>query len=300
LNIPNYYGELPNGTFKYSGIEFFNFDSITSVGNYAFYGSQIKTIVLNNAVSVGEKAFYSCRHLEYIYIPNVTEIGSGAFYETDNMKLLFAPCLVSTEDLPNQADCKIYLTDKFVTYDISRYSDQNSTIIAPKNSFAETLTINGLGKYDNNYKFIDSDSLTNSLGRSICTSVAGLRFGYSWDNISDIEDLATDIEYGFVYSQKGIEDLSIDTVGTNGIKKKVATSRANNDNSTSFNLVISNIPSNYYDREITARAYVCIDGMYFYSNVLKGSFSEVANLVLADDEIDTNTKSKVQQLLQEV
>ncbi len=66
---------------------------------------------------------------------------------------------------------------------------------------------------------------------------------------------------------------------------------------TTFNLVFIDIPQRAYDTELSARAYVCIDGMYFYSNVLKGSFSEVANLVLADDEIDEATKNAVNNLL---
>ena len=136
------------------------------------------------------------------------------------------------------------------------------------------------------------------LGRSICTSVAGLRFGFTWDNIDEIENLASNIEYGFVYSQKGIGDLSLDKVDNKNVKTIVADNRIDHGETTSFNLVISNIPKSYQSREITARAYVCIDGMYFYSNTLKGSFGEVANLVLADDEIDTNTKNAVKNLLE--
>jgi subtilisin family serine protease len=288
LNIPNYYGELPSGTFDGSGIEYFNFDSITSVRNYAFRDSQIKTIVLNNAVSVGEKAFYGCRHLEYIYIPNVTEIGYQAFYETTNIKTIFAPKLETAESLLTYDGVTLYLSDKFAT---ELNYDYNCTIVAPSGSYAETWA------NDNEYTFVASDSIANALGRSICTSVAGLRFSFSWDNISDIENLATDIEYGFIYSQKGIEDLSIDTVGTNGIKKKVATNKVTNENNTTFNLVFANIPNSYLNTNITARAYVCIDGMYFYSDVKTGSFSEVANLVLNDKSIDQNTKDKIQNLL---
>ena len=52
-------------------------------------------------------------------------------------------------------------------------------------------------------------------------------------------------------------------------------------------------------KEITARAYVCIDGMYFYSPVTTRSFAQVANAVVADEEIDQNTKNEVKQLLKE-
>ena len=42
---------------------------------------------------------------------------------------------------------------------------------------------------------------------------------------------------------------------------------------------------------------MCIDGMYFYSNSLNGSFEEVSSLVLQDEEIDQNTKNAVEKLL---
>ena len=80
----------------------------------------------------------------------------------------------------------------------------------------------------------------------------------------------------------------------------MAPNRIENDSTTSFNLVISNIPKQYYNREITARAYVCIDGMYFYSEPLTRSFNQVANAVLADEEIDQNTKDKLNNLLKKV
>ena len=39
--------------------------------------------------------------------------------------------------------------------------------------------------------------------------------------------------------------------------------------------------------------------MYFYSPVTTRSFEQVANAVVADEEIDQNTKNEVKQLLKE-
>ena len=221
------------------------------------------------------------------------------------MKFLYAPNLESTTQelqFPKSDNFTLYLSDKFSsTTNVSTLVSGNYTVIAPKNSNAE------IWANDKNLTFIPSDARNNDtekpanvadLGRSICTSAAGLRFGFTWDNINEIEALANEIEYGFIYSQKGADDLSIDTVDGKNIKKALAPNRIENNGTTSFNLVISNIPKQYYDRNITARAYVCIDGMYFYSNTLKGSFGEVAGLVLADDEIDQNTKNAVNKLLE--
>jgi len=177
----------------------------------------------------------------------------------------------------------------------------NLTIVAPEDSYAAKWAMErGVNYIPSDYRDESMDAPANvtDLGRSICVTVAGLRFGFTWNNLDEIENLATNIEYGFIYSQKGAEDLTVENVDGVNVRQTEAVNRIDNGKSTSFNLVIANIPNAYLDREITARAYVCIDGMYFYSNIQKGSFSEVANLVLADDEIDQNTKNAVKNLLE--
>ncbi len=240
--------------------------------------------------------------LQYIYAPNVedfTSTVSSLLYFCANLKWAFLPNAKYIPNLPHEGNATIYISDK--VHEINEPPSKNLTIVAPSGSYAESYA------KEKGLKFIPSDSRDDSienpanvtdLGRSICTTVAGLRFGFTWDNIDEIESLASDIEYGFVYSQKGVEDLSLDKVDDENVKSVTATNRIDHGDTTSFNLVISNIPKSYYNREITARAYVCIDGMYFYSNEQKGSFGEVANLVLADNEIDTNTKNAVKNLLE--
>lgn len=263
-----------------------------------FSGMQsLKEFNAPKLTNVIEGLFKSCISLETIYIPNVTKIDVSAFEFCNSVKTIFAPSLERAESLPNFDGVTLYLSNKLTSAVNPQY---NYTIVAPIGSYAEQWA------NENGMTFIPSDSRNESiknpsnvtdLGRSICTSVAGLRFGFTWNNIDEIENLASDIEYGFIYSQKGSEDLTIDTVDGKTVKKAVANNRVDHGDTTSFNLVISNIPKAYYDRVITARAYVCIDGMYFYSNMLKGSFDEVANFVLEDDEIDLNTKNAVNNLL---
>lgn len=234
--------------------------------------------------------------LEFIYAPKATKFcqefnDMKYFY---NLDFIYAPNLKNIElqsmfTFPTEHIVTLYFTNALETASLNK---PNLRIVAPKNSCAHKEAV------ENGLEFIPSDSMAETIGRSICSSVAGLRFGFKWGNIDQIEILATDIEYGFIYSQKGSQDLSIKTVDNTNVKRLIANNRITNENNTSFNLVISNIPNAYIDREITARAYVCIDGMYFYSDTLKGSFSEVANLVLADDEIDQNTKNAVKNLLE--
>lgn len=302
LNIPNYYGEIPPYAFFSTGLKYFDNDRITSLGEHAFDFSDIQYIKLKNAISIGENAFDDCRHLETVYIPNVTEIKSRAFKDVKIVKVLFAPSLETAQSLPYCYGVSLYLSEKFTNYKESYDPETNYkyTIIAPSGSYAEQLA------KENEYIFIPSDyrdegieNPTNvtDLGRSICTYYSGLRFGFEWNEIPEIEELANNIEYGFIYSQKGIEDLTIDTVDNKNVRKEVANKRITDNGCTGFNLVFADIPESYIDKTLSARAYVCIDGMYFYSNVQKGSFSEVATLVLADNEIDTNTKNVIKNLL---
>ena len=56
-------------------------NSVTSIGNNAFYGCRLTSITIPNSVtSIGDKAFASCMKLTSVTIPNsVTSIGEEAF-----------------------------------------------------------------------------------------------------------------------------------------------------------------------------------------------------------------------------
>lgn len=277
---------------------------------------KLKYLYLPNAeymppIEVSNESYADKMELEYIYAPNTTKVNDVLavkfFWCCKNLKWAYLPKLTELNFVPQNTEATIYLSDALTitpgeNYSTSKkyFTDLKVKIVAPINSkahdFADNYNLTFIPS-DSRDESIDNPANVTDLGRSICCSAAGVRFGFTWDNIDEIESLASDIEYGFIYSQKGAENLSIDTVDNKNIKKAVANNRVNHGDTTSFNLVISNIPTSYYDREITARAYVCIDGMYFYSNIRSGSFSEVANLVLADEEIDENTKNAVKNLL---
>lgn len=241
--------------------------------------------------------------LKYIYAPKVVYTVSqynGGLGLCHKLQWAFLPSIKYVPSLSDKWNATLYLTEKteFIDYFLTDYS--STTIVAPEGSYAaEWAQKYGLKYIPSDYRDESMDAPANvtDLGRSICVTAAGLRFGFTWNNLDEIENLATNIEYGFIYSQKGAEDLSMDTVDGSTIKKVIANNRVDHGDNTSFNLVISNIPAAYYGREITARAYVCIDGMYFYSNTQKGSFGEVADLVLADNEIDEPSKNALKNLL---
>lgn len=56
--------------------------------------------------------------------------------------------------------------------------------------------------------------------------------------------------------------------------------------------MLTSVPKSAHDMEITARAYVKVNRIYFHSDALTRSFNQDANAVLSDEEIDRNTKDK--------
>lgn len=337
LDLPNCI-LVGQGCFEYAKAKEINIPNCKTIQATCFAGSDLEYVNINNLETIwgSDPLFLNCFSLKYVYAPELKQLPSldndqdgdyelsqgvvpalefiyapkavefqcyhSSYRKYVNFKFLFAPSLTEwapSTELPERDDFTLYFSDKFQGEPmLTSGTNGKYTIIAPEGSQAEAWAKEEYYFYPEGMNFIASDSMANTNGRSICSSVAGIRFGFDWDNLTNIENFANNIEYGFIYSQKGSQDLSIETVDNTNVKKLIANNRITNENNTSFNLVISNIPNAYIDREITARAYVCIDGMYFYSDTLKGSFSEVANLVLADDEIDQTTKNAVKNLLE--
>lgn len=299
--------------FNDSYIEYLELPSVTTIESEALRTSHIKTLKLESLKTAESGSFSDLDMLEVLYLPNVTSIAADAFnnplygdYSSVNMKI-FAPNLVSLESLPEQqGGATLYTSDKLESITVT--PDYDYTIVAPLNSYSKQWV------QENGCSFIPSDYRDSSVsspvnvedkGRSIRVTKTGLRFGFSWNEIPEIENLASDIEYGFIYHYNydnvpyDSSQLTVENVGTDNIKQKTA---VNFDNSTEgttvFNLVFTDIPASNYDTNISVRAYVCIDGMYFYSNSLNGSFEEISGLVLQDNEIDQTTKTLVRNLLQ--
>lgn len=65
-------------------------NSITSIGDWAFYGSSIASISIPNSVtSIGYRAFFRCSSLTSVTIPNsVMSIGDWAFYNCEKLGTL--------------------------------------------------------------------------------------------------------------------------------------------------------------------------------------------------------------------
>ena len=260
---------------------------------------------------IQKNGFYSCSHfgieapeLEYLYstsfcqsairyadFPNLKSIEKDGitrapFYECSLLKVINAP------NLENNAANTIMINCNQVQYiNLPKYTGKLSSDTEYKylnyyNVSKETAELSGLDYYD-----------VNALGGSIRVTDAGLRFGFSF-NESQTDKVE---EYGFVYALGNVDPYSLyveDTNQSNVYKLKANNRITHENNTTTYNLVFTDIPKTAYESQISARTYVKIDGMYFYSDKLCYSFNDIANAVLADGEIDQNTKDKLGKLLE--
>ena len=243
---------------------------------------------------------------EIVWIPSATEVDSGLHY-ADTMKLFYAPSL--TKISADNYNAAFVLSEKAqdVSIRLTReaYLDGVApTIIAPYGSAAQQAAIS------EECNFIDSDSMGESLGGQIRTRDSGLRFGFIFDektlgfDISEYENLYPKIskEYGFVYTYDEVSESEQEANtqvrnGADGTYTLEATKRNVEGSVSHYNAVFTGIPASHYDSRISARAYICIDGMYFYSPVTTRSFNNVANAIVNDDTMDPNTRSEVYNLI---
>lgn len=61
-------------------------DRVTTIGNYAFYGTNITYLDCPNVTSMKEGACYYCENLETINFPKLKNMGHAAFFNCTNLR----------------------------------------------------------------------------------------------------------------------------------------------------------------------------------------------------------------------
>ena len=269
-----------------------------SVGDSAFESCIAQEITLNKATDLGDNAFKNCSNLETLYIPMATSLDrcDGC----TNLQTIFVPMLESIiAGIPNNTTiyCTRFLSH--VTFP-DNFSEYKYTFVSPRHTSG--LIVANYDGYQDRYNHICSDSIGESLGAQIRTRDNGLRFGFKLDdnNIGfDFKKYANTVDYGFVYTYKSFNDKDEDYINDflqefdDESSVKSATKRNVNGTVSTYNAVFTGIPAEHINDEISARAYINIDGMYFYSPVITRSYSSVANSVLNDDTVEQNIKDQV-------
>ena len=265
-----------------------NLPKCTDIRDSAFEDCTMQKIVLNNATNLGSNVFKNCKNLEMIYAPKVK--GFDGCSGCTNLKTIFVPMATGiTTDISSNATiyCSGRLTSIYFPNDYSAYK---CTIVSPEYT-AGLAVANSYGEEDR-YIHISSDEIAKDEGGQIRPRDNGLRFGFSFDENSigfDFKKYADTVEYGFVYtyaSFEGKDDFQINySLRANSNKNnyiKKADKRTVDGTVSTYNAVFTGIPTEYINDKISARAYVNIDGMYFYSPVITRSYSSASN---ADDYV---------------
>lgn len=280
-----------------------NLPECTNVGTSAFEGCTAQEIVLKKATKLGAKAFYNCANLETIYIPQATSFGGCE--GCTNLKTVFAPTAKSIiADIPSNAT--IYCSDELRSASFPKeFSEYKCTFVSPR--YTPGLVIANSNGHKDAYIHINSDKIAESKGGQIRIRDNGLRFGFKFDDNRigfDFKKYADTVDYGFVYTFESLKnkdplDINDQLKEFNDEVLVTSADKRNVEGSVStYNAVFTGITKDYFDNDISARAYVNIDGMYFYSPVTTRSFNDVANAIIADEEIDQNTKNEVKTLLE--
>ena len=75
-------------------------DSVTDVGNYAFYKNiQLASVDFPNAKRIGEWAFDGCRELKHVNLESATEIYYSAFSSCESLDSFVAPNVISIDNM---------------------------------------------------------------------------------------------------------------------------------------------------------------------------------------------------------
>lgn len=260
----------------------------TRADDNAFDGCTAEEIVLNKAKSIGSNAFNNCKNLKVLYVPNAQDL-SGRFNGCSNLNMIFAPkATYITLSIPNNTT--IYCSDKLTGVDfLDDYKDYKYTFISPE--YTPGLNEADRDGYTDRFIRVESDKFAKSKGGQIRTRDNGLRFGFEFDETVidfDFKKYAESIDYGFVYTFDSYENKNdfqknyYLRANRNNVFVKSANKRNVEGTVSTYNAVFTGIPTNHFDDKISARAYVNIDGMYFYSPVITRSYSSASN---ADDYV---------------
>jgi len=265
-----------------------NLPKCTDIRDSAFEDCTMQKIVLNNATNLGSNVFKNCKNLEMIYAPKVK--GFDGCSGCTNLKTVFVPMATGiTTDISSNATiyCSSRLTSIYFPNDYSAYK---CTIVSPE--YTAGLAVADSYGDEDRYIHISSDEIAKDEGGQIRPRDNGLRFGFSFDENSigfDFAKYADTVEYGFVYTYASFEgkndfqiNYSLRAIGNKDNYIKKADKRTVDGTVSTYNAVFTGIPTEYINDKISARAYVNIDGMYFYSPVITRSYSSASS---ADDYV---------------
>lgn len=185
-------------------------------------------------------------------------------------------------------------------YDIPTISYENNVEIGN----AQYSVRVGESTFENEFSIVGAPVI---LGGSVRLSTpAGLRF----QSKVRAEDLNLDATFGTLIIPKevlGDGALTIDTDKVRNVEQtkwatesvKVSNPKEYEEGYEYFNAVLTDIPAEHYGTVIVARSYVCVDGVYYYSETIERSIAQVAAYALQDGYTEETLRTYVDTALAE-
>lgn len=244
--------------------------------NNVFIGEGVKTI--------DDGAFRYCSRLQSVHLPeSLTSIGSESF--NGPLKAVYVPASVKRIGNKNFGDNRSQSTWK-------ETHNSNFLMFGHSGTSAQTYA------QKNNIKFIDVDNDLIALGGSLRVSEPnGLRLGFSFKGLDLSADEASAVEAGFVYSYSSTSDNLIkENIGENGVKGIVVNNYTVENQTTTANLVFTNIPKASIETDVTAKAYITVSGYTFYSTALTRNAFYVAQRAVNDESLSQTIKERIRSI----
>lgn len=172
------YTTLGHHVFKNCPLDAVTFPTtLTSIGEYAFEGTQLKTVDLSNTqiTRLPNGSFYNCQQLNDVKLPiALTDIGERAFYQSTIASITFPPFLekIGAWAFQNAHFKNVVIPTNCNTIEQGAFSD---------NANLTTVVINGLECYLAYQAFCNCSKLTDVYITSKEAPVVE-RYGFPFDN----------------------------------------------------------------------------------------------------------------------
>ena len=185
-------------------------------------------------------------------------------------------------------------------YDVPAISYKNNVEIGKAQYSVQV----GESVFENEFYVVGAPTI---LGGSVRLSTpAGLRF----QSKVRAEDLNLDATFGTLIIPKevlGDSALTIDTDKVRNVEQtkwatesvQVSNPKEYEEGYEYFNAVLTDIPAEHYGTVIVARSYVCVDGVYYYSETIERSIAQVAAYALQDGYTEETLRTYVDTALAE-
>lgn len=236
-------------------------------------GNRINVKIFNNRIP----ALTDCLNNTFV----VAKIGATDNYSIKSFSNYYIGKDTSGNGLQSSAET-VYTNTISIDDGDNAIITSSKSLVLKYNSASNQLRFRYFGSGQNDiqlYKLHDGIREINSVNiRFKVNSVNVLKDGLATEG--------TSVSYGFLYSKSEKTSVEMEY----GLSEVNAKNCTNFNADGSYSLLLKNIPDNDWDTVITVRAYVCVDGNYYYSNIKVISIKDACTTYINNYSSDPNVQ----------